>query len=163
MRRRPRRIASPARALVVVVALLITTAAAILVVRTRDDLHAASAGLAASQQHLARHHVELRAAAVARTDAVGALEHAREALRADTAARDHLRATDRTEYGLLIATLQTLVEHRAQLEAGAARAKLLDECLISTSQALNEAAVGDLGHFAATLPRAERLCARAEA
>jgi hypothetical protein len=159
-------ILTPARALVAFVALVavfIITVAAVFVVRTRDDLNTASAGLAESRQHLARLDTELLDAAVARSEAEAALEHAREVLRADTGARDQLRATSRTEYGLLIAALQTLFEHRAQLEGGAARAKLLDECLTSASQVLNEAAVGDLGHLAAALPRAERLCARAEA
>jgi hypothetical protein len=150
------------RVLVALVVVTIVAAATVFVVNTRADMHEAQAGIATSSRHLSRLQSDIAAAVAARADARTALDHAREVLRADTEARDQLRATNKSEYRILVVSLQTLAANQAQLAVDARRAKLLDECLIGASQALNEAAVGDVVHLVATLPRAERLCAEAD-
>jgi hypothetical protein len=151
------------RALAALVAVMFALMATVFVVRARHDLHDADAGLRTSRAHLAVLRSDLREAVVARTDARVSLEQVRELLRADTAARDRLRATNGSEYRLLVAHVASLAAHRAELAASATRAKRLDDCLIGASQALNAAAVGDVVHLAVLLPRAERLCAQVDA
>lgn len=158
-----RRILTRTRLLVAVAALVVFVVATVFVVQTRDDLHAANRGLVASRHHQSQLRVALNAAVLARTEATVALEHAREVLRADTASRDQLRETGRSEFQLLTLAIENLAQQQAALAAGTARAKRLDECLIAASQALNQAAVGDVVHLAITLPHSERLCAVAEA
>ena len=135
--------------------------ATLFVVHTRGDLKAARVGLTKSGANLTRLDAQLHAAVTDRTDALAKLERIREGLRKQTAARDALRDTDRVRYADLAAALATLAQHRTQLAADSARAKLLDDCLIGASQVLNEAAVGDANRLASTLPTAERRCAAA--
>ena len=128
----------------------------------RHELHSASDGLTVSEHHLAQLHTQPGRGRAPRRRALAAL-NTRDALRNDTAARDRLRETDRAEYRLLVAALQSLSQHRTELEADAGRAKLLDDCLIGASRVLNEAAVGDTFHLRSTLPAAQRLCTEAAA
>lgn len=151
------------RKLVALAVVLIVAVATVFVVHARDERRTASRDLATSRHHLAQLNSALREAVTARRDALTALDNARETLRADTGARDRLRETDGIEYGALANATRTLADHHAQLAAATRRAKLLDACLIGASQALNEAAVGDVVHLRETLPRAELLCAQANA
>jgi hypothetical protein len=154
---RPRAIAA------LIVTSLAISGATVFVVRSRDDLHAAQAGLTRSQHRVIELDAIQHRAAVARSNALAALQRARDALHSDTAAREHLDATDRAEYVVLTAALETLQQHRAELASGTARAHRLDDCLVGASQVLNEAAVGDRVHLASTLPRVQQLCNEAAA
>jgi len=151
------------RMFIAVGAVLALVAATVFVVHARDERNEASRNLARSRLHLTQLDRALHEAVSARRDALAALDNAREVLRADIAARDSVRRTNGIEYGTLIAATRTLAAHQAQLAAGTQRAALLDQCLIGASQALNEAAVGDLVHLRSTLPRAEQICAQANA
>jgi hypothetical protein len=146
-----------------VVAVFLLAGGSVFVVRTRDDFRAARRGLARSEQRLDRLDSQYRDAVAAHTAELAALERTRDTLRADTNARDQLVATSGVEYRLLTEALQSLSRHRAELAAGTAHAKLLDDCLGGASQVLNEAAVGDVEHLASTLPDVQRLCSRAAA
>ena len=132
-------------------------------VHARLDLDSTRHSLARSQQDLTRLDAQVRVAGSQRADAATALAAARRLLTTDTGARDRLRATNRVEYAHLTAALADLARHRAELTANTARAQRLDQCLLVASQLLNEAAVGDTVHLAATLPVAERLCSEAAA
>jgi hypothetical protein len=158
-----RRIVTRGRVAAFLVASIALAGTTIFFVHGRHELHSASDGLTVSEHHLAQLHTQLRDAVVRRAEELAALEHARDALRNDTAARDRLRETGRAEYRLLVAALQSLSQHRTELEADAGRAKLLDDCLIGASRVLNEAAVGDTFHLRSTLPAAQRLCTEAAA
>jgi hypothetical protein len=158
-----RRIVTRGRVAAFLVASIALAGSTIFYVHGRHELHSASDGLTVSEHHLTQLHAQLRDSVVRRTDELAALAHARDALRNDTAARDRLRETDRAEYRLLAAALQSLSQHRAELEADAGRAKLLDDCLVGASQVLNEAAVGDTYHLRSALPAAQRLCTEAAA
>jgi hypothetical protein len=141
--------------------ILVVAAAGVFVVTTRNDFHRTERELAASQHSLAVLGTEQRLAVVRRNATLADLDRARADLATHTAARDELRATGRAEYRRLTAALDTVSAHRAQLAADTERAKRLDDCLVATSQVLNEAAVGDTRRLASTLPGAQRLCAAA--
>jgi hypothetical protein len=153
----PRRVAG---AVVVVLALV---AATLFVVKARDDLHSAHRGLQQSEHNLDVLHASQADADARRTEVLAALDRATEALSTDSEARDTMLETDRAQYVLLTQALQTLSKHRVELWASAVHANLLDDCLSGTSQALNEAAVGDVVHLATTLPPVQALCSRAAA
>jgi uncharacterized protein involved in exopolysaccharide biosynthesis len=151
------------RVAAVVAALLVLVAATVFVTRTRADLHSARAGITTSEHNLDVLDTDLHTAVAQRTDARTQLAHAQAVLLHDTTARDQLLATNAVQYRLLTTAIATLAQHRSQLAAGAARAKLLDDCLIGASQVLNEAAVGDTAHLASTLPNAQQMCSAAAA
>jgi hypothetical protein len=149
-----------AAALVLSLALV---AATVFVVKARADLHAAHGGLQRSSHNLDVLHGRQTAATARRTEVLDALDRATEALSTDSRARDTMLQTDRTQYILLARALQTLSKHRVELWASAVHANQLDDCLTGASQALNEAAVGDVVHLAATLPPVQALCSEAAA
>jgi hypothetical protein len=144
-------------------AVLALVGAALFVVRTRADLNTARDGLTRSGANLTRLDAQLHAAVADRADAFTKLEGVRDGLRRETASRDALRETDRVRYADLVATLATLTQHRTELTADSARARLLDDCLVGASQVLNEAAVGDTNRLSSTLPSVQRRCAAAAA
>jgi hypothetical protein len=157
------RIFTPARVAAVVVALLVVVAGTLFFVHTHSQLRDTRGRLSLSQDRLARLDVVEQDAVVERAKAFAALQRARDALAADTAARDQLRAADRAELARLSAALKSLSQHQAGLAAGTARAKLLDDCLVGASQVLNEAAVSDVVHLRTTLPPVQLLCSQAAA
>jgi hypothetical protein len=132
-------------------------------VHARLELDSTRHALQRSQQSIVRLDAEIRAAGTRHVDAETALTNARDALERDTTTRDRLRTTDRVEYSRLTAALADLASHQREVTTNTARALRLDACLLAASQVLNEAAVGDTVHLAATLPDAQRQCEAAAA
>jgi hypothetical protein len=157
------RIFTPGRVAAALLALLVVIGGTLFFVHTHGQLRDTRDALDLSQDRLNRLDVVEHGAVADRAQAFAALQRARDALAADTAARDRLRATDRAELSRLNASLTSLAQHQRDLAAGTARAKLLDDCLIGASQVLNEAAVGDIVHLRSTLPPVQQLCSQAAA
>jgi hypothetical protein len=153
----------PRRGAAAAVVMLAVVAATVFVVKARDDLHAARRGLEQSSHNLDVLHARQDGADARRTEVFAALDRATEGLRTDSEARDTMLETDRAQYVLLSQALQTLSKHKAELWESVVHANLLDDCLTGASQALNEAAVGDVVHLATTLPPVQALCSRAAA
>ena len=140
---------------------LVLAGATTFVVGTRNDFHSTERALASSQRNLNALDAQQRiAVTAARRHAGRARPRATGFARTPRPATD-CRATGRDEYRRLTAALDTVSAHRAQLAADTERAKRLDDCLVATSQVLNEAAVGDTHRLASSLPSAQRLCTAA--
>ena len=151
------------RVAICVIGALTLVGSGLFAVHTRHDLHSTRDALTGSQHNLSTLDAQLHASVTRRGAALATLDRVRAVMRSDTAARDALSAANRAEYRRLTAALASLDAHRSELASTAARARLLDDCLIGASQVLNEAAVADTARLASTLPSAQRRCAEAGA